>query len=118
MGRTPRSTKDDALLQEDDYLRRVVECLVTQYRPEQIYLFGSKARGEERVASDYDLMVVVKARPDWKERKRVHQVLWKAGLRRAMDIVLFTEEGFKARIDLKNSLPSAVVEEGKLLYAA
>ena len=110
--------KENTLLETDSYLRKVVECLVTEYHPEEIYLFGSKARGDERANSDYDLLVVVRHKPDWKEKKRVHQVLWRAGLRKAMDIVLFSKEGFDARIDVKTSLPSAVVEEGKLLYAA
>jgi uncharacterized protein len=110
--------KAHPLLETDDYLRRVVECLVSEYQPEEIYLFGSKARGDERANSDYDLLVVVKHRPDWKEKKRVHKALWQAGLRKAMDIVLFSKEGFDARLEVKTSLPSTVCEEGKLLYAA
>lgn len=109
---------DSQLLEADDYLRKVVECLVNEYRPERIYLFGSQARGQAKLHSDYDLLVIVEKKPSWKERKRVHQVLWRTGLRRAMDIVLFTKKGFETRIDLQSSLPGVISQEGKLLYAA
>jgi predicted nucleotidyltransferase len=46
-------------LGEDQILNSVVERLVTLYRPERIYLFGSVARGDAGPDSDYDLMIVV-----------------------------------------------------------
>jgi len=43
----------------DPVLAEVVRRLQKTYHPEQIYLFGSTARGESGSDSDYDLMVVV-----------------------------------------------------------
>ena len=109
---------EEQILEKDDYLRRMVEFLVAQYQPERIYLFGSRARKTETHHSDYDLLVVVGQKPSFEERKRVHQAQWNAGLRKAADIVLFSMKGFESRISVKNSLPAAAAEEGKLLYAA
>jgi predicted nucleotidyltransferase len=46
-------------LREDAALAEVVRRLVEAYRPEQVYLFGSKARGDGEPDSDYDLLLVV-----------------------------------------------------------
>lgn len=47
---------EEAML--DEIVRRLVETL----KPERIYLFGSRARGDTHPDSDYDLLVVVKER--------------------------------------------------------
>ena len=109
---------EEKILETDEYLRRMVEFLVAQYKPERIYLFGSRARKTEGFNSDYDLLVVVEQKPSFEERKKVHEAQWKAGLRKAADIVLFSKEGFNSRVSVKNSLPATAAEEGKLLYAA
>jgi len=43
----------------DARLDNLLEHLVAVYRPEAIYLFGSRAMGGARADSDYDLLVVV-----------------------------------------------------------
>ena len=101
----------------DPVLAEVVRRLVSAYRPERIYLFGSVARGDAGPDSDYDIMVVV---PDdaWLERQDCrtgYQAL--SGLGIAKDIVVWTRSEFEKRLHLKASLPSTVRREGKLLYA-
>ncbi|PYO54511.1 MAG: hypothetical protein DMD83_22120, partial [Candidatus Rokuibacteriota bacterium] len=44
---------------EDRTLVEIVRRLVEAYRPDRIYLFGSRARGTAGAESDYDLLVVV-----------------------------------------------------------
>lgn len=39
-------------------LRRIVEPIAESYGMRQVYLFGSKARGDNREDSDYDFCVV------------------------------------------------------------
>ncbi|MEE8389794.1 MAG: nucleotidyltransferase domain-containing protein [Anaerolineae bacterium] len=39
-------------------LRKIVEVLVVEYRPESIILFGSYAYGEPNSASDVDLLIL------------------------------------------------------------
>jgi predicted nucleotidyltransferase len=109
-GQAPPS--DDPVLQE--ILRRLIET----FRPEQIYLFGSKARGEAGADSDYDLLIVV---PDDTPRERrrsrlAYQAL--RGTRTAADVLIWTREDFDSRLHLPASLPATIIREGKLLYAA
>ena len=40
-------------------LRALIDRLVARWRPEQIWLFGSRARGDANASSDWDLLVVV-----------------------------------------------------------
>jgi uncharacterized protein len=54
---------------EDPAVKEIVSRLVALYKPERIYLFGSAARGDAGVDSDYDLMVVV---PDDTPRELRH----------------------------------------------
>lgn len=47
----------------DPALARIIRRLVTAYEPEQIFLFGSRARGDPGPDSDYDLLLVVRTTP-------------------------------------------------------
>jgi predicted nucleotidyltransferase len=102
----------------DRLLGTVVERLVTLYRPERIYLFGSVARGEAGPDSDYDLMIVV---PDstpqpLRDPGLAYRALWRLGA--AIDPLIWTRTQFDSRLHLRASLPSTVLREGRLLYAA
>ena len=92
--------------------------LRTAYVPDRIYLFGSRARGEQGSDSDYDILVVVSddAPVDRRESRLAYQVLW--GLRVPVDVLVWTRTAFDARLHLTASLPSTVLREGLLLHAA
>ena len=103
---------------DDPVLAEVVKRLVEAYRPLQIYLFGSAARGDAGPDSDYDFMVVVpdEAPPELQDCDLAYRVL--RGLRIAKDILVWRRTEFDKRLHLKASLPSTIVREGKLLHAA
>ncbi len=102
----------------DPLLAEIVRRLVIVYHPERIYLFGSTARGDGGPDSDYDLMVVVpdEAPPEQRQSARAYQAL--LSLPRSGDILVWTRTAFDCRLHLKASLPSTILREGKLLYAA
>ncbi len=105
-------------LSNDRALAEVVRRLVEAYQPLRIYLFGSKARGEEGPDSDYDLMVVVSddAPPEKRRSRLGYEALRGTGT--AADVLVCTRSYFEERLHLRASLPATIVREGKLLHAA
>ena len=53
----------------DELIDGMVKALVDEVNPEQVILFGSRARGEEREDSDIDL-IVVETEPFGPDRSR------------------------------------------------
>jgi predicted nucleotidyltransferase len=106
------------LLRREPALAEVVRRLIEAYRPERIYLFGSKARGDAGPDSDYDLLLVVPddAPPERRRSRLAYQVLWETGT--AADVLVCTRSFFDSRLHLRASLPATVVREGLLLHAA
>jgi predicted nucleotidyltransferase len=106
------------LLKRDSVLAEILRRLVDAYQPRRVYLFGSKARGDEGPDSDYDLLIVVAddAPADRRKNLLAHKSLW--GIRTAADVLVCTEQYFDSRRTVVNSVPATVMREGRLLYAA
>ena len=94
--------------------RRIVEALA----PDRIYLFGSRARGNARTDSDWDVLVVVNASLMPGHRRDAVALRALRGLRASVDVLVLTREEFEGRLDVVCSLPATVAREGKLIYAA
>jgi len=106
------------ILKVDQTLKDIVQRLAEVYQPERIYLFGSRARGDFRPESDYDLLVIV---PDDAPLERQKDGLaWESlrDLRAATSVLVHRSSYFEARRYLKASLPGIVLREGRLLYGA
>ena len=109
--------KEPELLAKDPALAEIVRRLVDAFQPLRVYLFGSKARGDDGPDSDYDIMVVVE-RDDRQPRHRSEQayrVLHGTGT--AADILVWTFEDFSRRLHMVASLPATIEREGRLIYA-
>ncbi|MBI4875061.1 MAG: nucleotidyltransferase domain-containing protein [Acidobacteria bacterium] len=103
---------------DDAVLAEVVRRLAEVYRPDRIFLFGSAARGDAGPDSDYDIMVVVpdEAAGEMQDCDLAYRAL--RGLGIAKDILVWRRTEFEKRLHLRASLPSLILREGKLLYAA
>ncbi len=103
---------------DDVRLAEIVRRLVDAYRPERIYLFGSRARGDATADSDYDLMVVVAASDVSGHRRaeQAYRALW--GVDAPLDVLVWTREQFDRQTVVAASLPAAILREGQLVYAA
>ena len=99
-------------------LAAIVDRLIVAYEPQRVYLFGSKARGDDGPDSDFDLLLIVPddAQPERKRSRLAYQVLRGTGT--AADVGVWTQERFESRLHVRASLPATVVREGKLLHAA
>lgn len=102
----------------DGVLSEMVERLVRGPGPTRIYLFGSRARGDDDPDSDYDLLVVVResAMPGYRQAQEAFRLLYGVGV--AKDVVVLTEDEFDRKRNVPGAMPETVVREGVLLYAA
>lgn len=102
----------------DSVLAEMVERLVEAYQPERIILFGSVARADANLDSDYDLMVVVPddANPERQRSRAGYRATRHFG--EARDIFVSKASDFQRQLHLKASFPSTVVREGIVLYGA
>ncbi len=107
-----------SLQRDDPALVAIVHRLVEAYRPERVYLFGSKARGDAGPDSDYDLLLVVPDDVPAEKRgsRLAYEVLWETGT--AADVLVCTRTYFDSRLHVPASLPATVIREGVLLHAA
>lgn len=99
-------------------LQEVIRRLVDLYQPEKIYLFGSRAREDSGPDSDYDLLLIISDQtpPDLRRSQLAYKALRGTGI--AVDVLIWTHTAFSSRLHIRASLPSIVIEEGKLLYVA
>jgi predicted nucleotidyltransferase len=90
--------------------------LVARLRPRMVWLFGSRARGDARPDSDFDLLVVLP--DDLPERAYSYQAvaepLIACGL--AYDVVPCSWSEFVSDRKLVGSLVNCAVGEGRVLY--
>jgi predicted nucleotidyltransferase len=102
----------------DPVLAEAVRRLVDVFGPEQIYLFGSRARCDGREDSDYDLMVIVRDSdvPSHRRAQLAHLAL--GDVRIAVDILVWTPEEFDRFLPVAGSIAATILREGRLLYAS
>lgn len=100
-------------------LEHMVADIVEAAHPLRVYVFGSVARGDQRNASDVDLLVVTSA-PFRSQRERMEEAL---RLRRAVrryrlptDILLYSSSEFDAWAETTNHPVARVLREGRLMY--
>jgi uncharacterized protein len=101
---------------------RPIETLLarieTQYHPEQVWLFGSRARGDAGPWSDWDLLVVV---PDDTGDEQLDLLfLWrlKRGCGVPADVIACRATDFRDACDTVNTLSYVVVNEGVRIVPA
>jgi uncharacterized protein len=106
---------------EQAALDAVVARLVAELDPKTIWLFGSRARGDHRPDSDFDLLVVAKAdhwfgNLDSDGYDEVYKPLRTTGV--GCDVVPYDTELFEVGQQLATSFIKRIVDEGREVYRA
>jgi predicted nucleotidyltransferase len=103
---------------EAEALSAVIERLIGAVDPGAIWLFGSRARGDARPDSDFDLLVVGKSGGDLgsDDYEKVDRPL--NGLGIGCDVVPCAAEDFDEALLLDTSFIARVVGEGRKVYEA
>ena len=103
-------------LLDDLLLQTATQRLVTEFQPEQIWLYGSHAWGQPHEDSDVDLLVVVPRSDETPIRRaqRAHRCL--RGLRLPKDLLVETRQEVDRVKGLPTSLENLILTRGRRLY--
>ncbi len=105
----------DATSDEQQILGEIVRRILTVANPERIILFGSRARGEARRGSDYDILIIADSDlPRWQRTPPIYDVL--GGLGVPKDIVWWTPEEVVRWRDARAHFVTRATREGRTLY--
>ena len=104
---------------KDTLVDDMVQAIVDEVDPEQVILFGSRGRGDERQDSDVDL-VVVEADPFGPKRSRHKEMVRLyhavAGFPVAADVLVYSRDDVDYWRDFLNDVLARALREGKVLY--
>jgi uncharacterized protein len=101
---------------EKEALDALVARLVAALDPQMIWLFGSRARGDARPDSDFDLLVVAKAEGSFgsDDYELIDRPI--RDTRIGCDLVPCSLEAFHAGMGLRTSFVAQIAEHGRIVY--
>lgn len=101
----------------DPRLDVIADTLVPLVRPELVLLFGSRAAGQPRADSDYDVMLVLSDGADVEgQRLAASHALWDASI--SADVLARSASDYRRRQHDPGCLEWLVSREGRVLYAS
>ena len=104
-----------ALYQEA--VRRIVARLAADYQPQQVFLFGSVARGQEREGSDIDLLVVKDTPERFFDRlSTARHIIAGAHDGLSVDLLVYTPDEMAAQWVRGDQFIDEITQNGRLLY--
>ena len=99
----------------EEVLARIIGRICRVASPDQIILFGSRARGDAQAHSDFDILVVGQSSlPRWKRTAPLYREL--AGVGAAKDVVWWTPEEIAQWRGVRSHFINTVLREGRLVY--
>lgn len=104
------------MIHEDKQIADIVERIVRVAQPQKIILFGSFARKQDRVNSDFDLLVI----KDGVKRRALAGEIYRSliGVGRAVDVVVASSDDIAKYGDSPALVFKPALEEGQVIYAA
>lgn len=96
-------------------IKKTVDKIVKNYRPQKIVLFGSYAWGEPTENSDVDLLIVKNSKKRRSERAaEIRKKIFPPDI--PLDILVYTPKEIKKRLAMKDFFFEDIVTKGRNLY--
>jgi predicted nucleotidyltransferase len=107
------------MVAQQEYLgpvRPLLARIEAEYRPREVWLFGSRARGAAGPESDWDLLVVLPDETDASalDPLRAWRIQKASGV--TADVLLCTHSDFEADRDTVNTIGYVVAREGVRVF--
>ena len=99
----------------EDLLEEIVQRIVHVVDPEKIILFGSRVRGDSRVQSDLDVLVIMES-TEPRSQRSIPLFGALSDIMIPMDILVYTPEEVREWSNVRQAFPTTAVREGKVLY--
>jgi predicted nucleotidyltransferase len=104
-------------MQDNQMIELITECIVREYQPDKIILFGSWARGDADKKSDIDLLVISDREESLPRYKRGLDVrLLLSQFQAPKDILFYTHKDVERWRDVPHTFVNTVLREGRVLY--
>ena len=104
---------DEAM--QDATLAEIIRRIVEVADPDRIILFGSRARGDARPDSDYDILVIGPSEESYYRRRvPVYQALWNLGA--GKDVMWWTPSEVDKWRGLRSCVLGEALAEGVMVY--
>ncbi len=99
----------------DSQLTEIVRKIVDHINPVKIFLFGSRARGDARSDSDYDLAIIYDGE---KSKSDVELDVYKLFMHTmiAMDVFVLTSDELEDYKPIANTLAREITENGIVVF--
>lgn len=99
----------------DDLIGDIVRRIVETAQPEKIILFGSRARGDARPNSDFDVLVIKESsEPSYRRDAPLFVAL--ADLPVEVDVLVYTPEEVAEWAEVPQAFVTTATREGKTVY--
>jgi len=96
-------------------VKKIVDQIIKNYKPEKIFIFGSFASGKDRKNSDVDLLVIKKTKNTF--TKRLLEVSDTVSSPLGTDILVYTPREWEEALEEENYFIKEINKTGKLVYA-
>ncbi|PIU37348.1 nucleotidyltransferase domain-containing protein [Candidatus Roizmanbacteria bacterium CG07_land_8_20_14_0_80_34_15] len=98
-------------------LNNIISQIRDKYKPEQIILFGSLARGEFNKDSDIDLLIIKDNVPSCglERRWQLRKLIKKEGV--PVDFLVIKKDEYYKKLKLEDPFIKTIISEGKVVYS-
>ena len=100
-------------------VHRMAKTLATQYHPERVILFGSRAEGAARRDSDIDLLIVkATSQPFYRRLADVRRLVSDVRRGYAFEPIVLTPTEVRKRLAIGDQFLKQILDQGQVLYAS
>jgi len=99
-------------------LKRLINFIVSDYKPERIILFGSYASAVNKKSSDIDLLIIKKTQKRFVDRvvEVMHSIRKEFGVKYSVEPLVYTPEEWEWAKGVNSIFVRTVLSKGIVLY--